>query len=62
MKKIYYGRAVYNNKEINAVINVLRKNSLTLIDSPNVKKLEKIVSKIFGKKYTNQNYIYRQYT
>ena len=51
MKKIYYGKAVYNNKEINAVINVLRKNSLTLIDSPNVKKLEKIVSKIFGKKY-----------
>ena len=32
-------------------INVLRKNSLTLIDGPNVKKLEKIVSKIFGKKY-----------
>ena len=51
MKKIYYGKAVYNNKEINAVINVLRKNSLTLIDGPNVKKLEKIVSKIFGKKY-----------
>jgi len=51
MKKIYYGKAVYNNKEINAVINVLRKNSLTLIDGPNVKKLEKIVSRIFGKKY-----------
>ena len=51
MKKIYYGKAVYNNKEINAVIKVLRKNSLTLSDGPNVKKLEKIVSKIFGKKY-----------
>lgn len=51
MKKIYYGKAVYNNKEINAVINVLRNSSLTLIDGPKVKKLEKTVSKIFGKKY-----------
>lgn len=51
MKKIYYGKAVYNNKEINAVINVLRNNSLTLIDGPKVKKLEKTVSKIFGKKF-----------
>ena len=24
MKKIYYGKAVYNNKEINAVIKVLK--------------------------------------
>ena len=24
MKKIYYGRAVYDNKEISAVLNVLR--------------------------------------
>jgi len=51
MKKIYYGRAVYNNKEINAVLNVLKNHSLTLIDGPHVKKLEKKVSKIFGKKY-----------
>ena len=49
MKKIYYGRAVYNNKEINAVLNVLKNHSLTLIDGPHVKKLEKKVSKIFGK-------------
>ena len=51
MKKIYYGKAVYDNKEINAVIKVLKKNSLNLIDGPHVKKLEKIVAKIFGKKY-----------
>ena len=51
MKKIYYGKAVYGKDEINAVIRVLRKNSLTLIDGPNVKKLEKIVSKLFGKKF-----------
>ena len=51
MKKIYYGKAVYDNKEINAVLNVLKNKSLTLIDGDNVKKLEKTVSKIFGKKY-----------
>ena len=38
MKKIYYGRAVYNKKEINAVLNVLKNKSLSLIDGENVKK------------------------
>ena len=51
MKKIYYGRAVYDKKEINAVIDVLRNNSLTLTDGKKVKDLERKVSKIFGKKY-----------
>ena len=51
MKKIYYGKAVYDNKEINAVINVLKHDSLSLIDGRKVKKLEKLVSKSFGKKY-----------
>jgi CDP-6-deoxy-D-xylo-4-hexulose-3-dehydrase len=51
MKKIYYGKAVYDNKEINAVIKVLKNSSLTLIDGKKVKLLEKTVSKIFGKKY-----------
>tara|TARA_B100001079_G_C16408181_1_gene514825 strand:+ start:1411 stop:2607 length:1197 start_codon:yes stop_codon:yes gene_type:complete len=51
MKKIYYGKAVYDSKEINAVINVLRNESLSLIDGKNVKILEKTVSSIFGKKY-----------
>jgi CDP-6-deoxy-D-xylo-4-hexulose-3-dehydrase len=51
MKKIYYGKAVYDNKEINAVIKVLKNDSLSLVDGNNVKKLEKTVSKIFGKKY-----------
>ena len=51
MKKIYYGKAVYNNKEIKSVINVLKNHSLNLIDGPHVKKLEKTVAKIFGKKY-----------
>ena len=51
MKKIYYGKAVYDNKEINAVLNVLKNNSLSLIDGNKVKQLEKQISKKFGKKY-----------
>lgn len=51
MHKIYYGRAVYDNKEIKAVNKVLKKNSLNLIDGPNVKILEEKIAKIFGKKY-----------
>jgi CDP-4-dehydro-6-deoxyglucose reductase, E1 len=51
MKKIYYGKAVYNNKEIKAVLNVLKNHSLSLIDGPHVKKLEQTVARIFGKKY-----------
>ena len=50
-KKIYYGKAVYDHKEINAVIRVLKNHELTLIDGPHVKKLEKIVAKLFGKKF-----------
>ena len=41
MKKIYYGIAVYNTKEINAVTKVLKNNSLSLVNGPNVKALEK---------------------
>ena len=51
MHKIYYGRAVYNNKEIGAVLKVLKNQELSLIDGIHVKKLERKVSKIFGKKY-----------
>ena len=51
MRKIYYGKAIYGNKEIKAVLKVLKKNSLNLIDGPHVKKLEKQISKVFGKKY-----------
>ena len=48
--KIYYGKAVYDQKEISASVRVL-KNSMTLIDGPSVKELEKKVAKIFGKNY-----------
>ena len=49
--KIYYGKAIYDKKEINAVKKVLKKNSLNLIDGPHVKLLEKKITKLFGKKY-----------
>ena len=51
MKKIYYGYAVYDRKEINAVNEVLTKNNLTLIDCPSVKLFEKNVAKLFGKRF-----------
>jgi CDP-6-deoxy-D-xylo-4-hexulose-3-dehydrase len=49
--KIYYGKAVYGYKEINAVSKVLKNQKLQLIDGPNVKKLETKITKLFGKKY-----------
>ena len=36
-----YGKNVYDNKEINAAINVLKNKSLSLIDGPAVKDLER---------------------
>jgi len=49
--KIYYGKAVYDNKEISAVIKVLKNKQLTLIDGPAVKELEGKIAKLFGKNY-----------
>ncbi len=49
--RIFYGKAVYDSKEINASISVLKNKSLTLIDGPAVKSLENKVAKLFGKKY-----------
>ena len=50
MKKIFYSKASYDKKEINAVLKVLN-NPLSLMDGKNVKNFEKKVAKIFGKKY-----------
>ena len=49
--KIYYGKAVYDKKEVHAATKVLLNKSLTLIDGPSVKEVEKKVSSLFGKKY-----------
>ena len=52
MSKILYGKAVYDSKEINASLNVLKTKSYSLIDGPSVKNLEKKISSLFGKKYS----------
>lgn len=49
--KIYYGKAIYDRKEISAAVKVLKKNTLNLVDGPSVKTLEKKIVKLFGKKY-----------
>ena len=51
MKKIYYGKAVYDHKEIKAVNDVLIHSSLSLVDGKKVKILEKKVANLFGKKF-----------
>ena len=51
MNKVYYGKAVYGNKEIQAVTSVLKNKALSLMDGEKVKLLESKVAKIFGKKY-----------
>ena len=49
--KVYYGKAVYGKEEISAAIDVLKNKSISLIDGPSVKELEKKIAKVFGKKY-----------
>ena len=49
--KIFYGKAVYGKSEVKASLNVLKKKSLTLIDGPSVKILEKKIAHTFGKKF-----------
>ena len=51
--KIYYGKAVYDNQEINAVIKVLRNNNLNLIgiNYKDTKKNANNFLKEFGNPY-----------
>ena len=49
--RVYYGKAVYGKAEIAAAIDVLKNKSISLIDGPSVKDLEKKISRVFGKKY-----------
>ena len=39
--KVLYGKAVYGKEEIAATIDVLKNKSISLIDGPSVKELEK---------------------
>jgi CDP-6-deoxy-D-xylo-4-hexulose-3-dehydrase len=47
-KKIYYGKNVYDHKEINAVLKTLKNRTQM---SSSVAEFEKKVSKIFSKKF-----------
>ena len=51
MKKIYYSLADYGKSEIKKVNDVLKKDSLTLMNGKNVKTFENKVAKLFGKKF-----------
>ena len=50
-KKVYYAEADYTQDEIDAVIDVLKNNRLSLMGGNKVKKLEQKVSNIFNKNY-----------
>ncbi len=50
-KKVFYAEADYSDEEINAVIDVLKNNRLSLMGGEKVKELEKKVSSIFHKNY-----------
>jgi CDP-4-dehydro-6-deoxyglucose reductase, E1 len=49
-KRILYAEAVYDEREINAVLNVLRDRRHELINGPAVRELERKVASLFGKK------------
>ena len=49
--KVYYAKTNYDSKEINAVIKVLKKQKLNLMNSKNVKKFESKIARLFDKKY-----------
>lgn len=51
MNKIYYNETNYDNNEIDAVIDVLKNQSHTLVGGKYSKKFEQEIGKIFGKKY-----------
>ena len=47
--RVYYGKAVYGKEEISATIDVLKNKSISLIDGPSVKELEKKLRKFLEK-------------
>ena len=51
IKKVFYAEADYSQDEIDAVIDVLKNNRLSLMGGKKVKILEQKVSNIFNKSY-----------
>ena len=49
--RVFYAQAVYGEEEIEAVTQVLRNKSLTLMDGPSVRTFEARVAETFGKQY-----------
>lgn len=49
--RVFYAEANYGEKEINAVINVLKESRLALMCGKNVSRLEKKVAKLFRKNF-----------
>ena len=47
--RVFYGKAVYGKEEIAAAIDVLKNKSISLIDGPAVKELEKNCESIWKK-------------
>ena len=43
--RVYYGKAVYGKEEIAATIDVLKNKSISLIDGPSFKELEKKINR-----------------
>lgn len=50
-QRVLYAEAVYNEKEIDAVVNVLRTRPHQLMSGPSVSEFESKVSALFGKKF-----------
>lgn len=51
MKKIFYNETNYDDKEINAVVDVLKNQSFSLVSGKKTSELENSVSSMFGKKH-----------
>ena len=49
--RVFYAEANYGEEEINAAVQILRENRLSLMCGENVSKLESKVAKIFRKKF-----------
>ncbi|MBL6928775.1 MAG: DegT/DnrJ/EryC1/StrS family aminotransferase [Rhodospirillales bacterium] len=49
--RVFYAQAVYGDEEIEAVTQVLKNKSLTLMDGPSVRTFEARVAETFGKRF-----------
>ena len=50
-KKIFYNQTNYGEEEINAVVEILKTQSFSLVSGSKTLEFEKKISEIFGKKF-----------